>query len=63
MFPIPIPLETNKFVYNNTEESILCIDQIRQYYFMMTKDELAWCKTTDTSSYTVYMQTRTPFDV
>jgi hypothetical protein len=51
MIPIPIHLETTKFVYINTEESILCIDQIRQYYFMMTKEELARCKTTDASSY------------
>jgi hypothetical protein len=34
MVPISVALEHKKFVCIDTEESILYLDQVRQYYFM-----------------------------
>jgi hypothetical protein len=51
MIPTPVVLEPKKFLYIDTDESILRIDQTRQYYFMITNEELGQCKNTDTDSY------------
>jgi hypothetical protein len=51
MIPIPISLGNNKFVYINTDESILCLDQTRQYYFEMKTEELINCKNLDSRTY------------
>jgi hypothetical protein len=44
MVPIPIPLGNNKFMYIKTDESVLCLDQTRQYYFEINNNELNNCK-------------------
>jgi hypothetical protein len=51
MYPIPVPLKPNTFLYIETVESILCLDQARQFYLMLTEDELRQCKRKDSSSY------------
>ena len=51
MTPIPVALDLNKFLYIDTAESMLCLDQARQYYLMLTEDELRQCKTKDSNSY------------
>jgi hypothetical protein len=51
MIPIPITLGSNRFVYINTDESILCLDQTRQYYFKMKAEELNACKQLNARSY------------
>jgi hypothetical protein len=48
---IPIPLGNNKFMYINTDESILCLDQTRKYYFKMNAEELDNCKHLDARTY------------
>ena len=48
---ITIALENKKFLYIDGEESILCLDQVRQYYCMIEEAELYHCKTTMTQSY------------
>jgi hypothetical protein len=40
MIPIPVTLKPNTFLYIETVESILCLDQARQFYLMLTEDEL-----------------------
>jgi hypothetical protein len=45
---ISINLGSKEFLYIDTEESILCLDQTRQYYLMIDKAELYHCKTTTT---------------
>ena len=49
--PIPVALGSKRFLYIDTAESILCLDQARQYYFMLTEEEFGLCKTMDFSSY------------
>ena len=44
-------MENKKFVYVDTEESKLRLDQIRQYYIMTDEAELYHCKTTTTGLY------------
>jgi hypothetical protein len=44
MIPIPISLGNGKFAYVSTEETNLCIDQTRQYYFEISDTELDNCK-------------------
>ena len=51
MTPIPVALGLKRFLYIDTAESILCLDQARQYYFMLTEQEFGLCKTMDFSSY------------
>lgn len=41
MIPIPVPMNENSFLYIDIGESILCVDQARQYYFTMQESELA----------------------
>jgi len=40
-----------EFLYIDTKESILGLDQTRQYYFIRDEAELCYCKTTKTGSY------------
>jgi hypothetical protein len=51
MTPIPVALGSKRFLYIDTAESILCLDQAKQYYFMLTEQEFGLCKTMDFSSY------------
>ena len=44
-------LENKKFLYIDREESILCLDQTRLYYFIIDEAELYHCKTTTTVPY------------
>ena len=45
LLPLPLSVENNKFVYIETGNCILYIDQTRQYYFTTNQDELVHCKT------------------
>jgi hypothetical protein len=49
MIPVPISLGNNKFAYIGTDESNLCLDQARQYYFGIS-DEFNDCKTVDSQT-------------
>ena len=51
MIVISIALENKEFLYIDTEESILCLDQPRQYYLLIDEAELYHCKTKTTGSY------------
>jgi hypothetical protein len=48
LIAVSIDLGNKEFLYIDTEESILCLDQTRQYYLMIDKVELYHCKTTTT---------------
>ena len=37
---VSIVLENKEFLYTDTEESILCVDQIRQYCLMVDEDRM-----------------------
>jgi hypothetical protein len=45
VIPIPMRVDLDKFVYIDVGESVLCIDQAKQYYFGMAEGQLAECKT------------------
>jgi hypothetical protein len=47
MVPIPVALRNGKFTYVNIDETNLCIDQTRQYYFGMSNAEINNCKGID----------------
>jgi hypothetical protein len=51
MIPITVTLKPNTFLYIETVESILCLVQARQFYLMLTEDELRQCKRKDSSCY------------
>ena len=51
LIPISIVLENKGFLYIDTEESILCLDQNRQYYMIIDQTEFYRCKTTTTVPY------------
>jgi hypothetical protein len=44
MFPIPVPVDSEHFLYIDTRVSVLCLDQAKQCYFTMTEDKLLECK-------------------
>jgi hypothetical protein len=44
MIPVPISLGSYKFAYVNIEESNLCSDETRQYYFGISDSEFEKCK-------------------
>jgi len=44
MIPIPVPVDQEHFLYIDMRDSVLCLDQTKQYYFTMTNDELSKCK-------------------
>ena len=56
LIAVSIALGNKEFMYIDTEESILRLDQFRQYYFMINKAELCHCKTTTTGSYVCTVQ-------
>jgi len=43
--------ENKEFLYIDTEQSILCLDQTRLYYLMIDEAEFYHCKTTKTIPY------------
>jgi hypothetical protein len=45
---ISIALGNMEFLYIDREDSILCLDQTRQYYFMIDEAKLCHYKTTTT---------------
>jgi hypothetical protein len=47
MIPVPLALRNGKFAYVNTDETNLCIDQTRQYYFGISNAEINNCKSID----------------
>jgi len=51
LIPMSSALENKKLLYIDIEESILCLDETMQYYFMIDEAELCHCKTTTTGSY------------
>jgi hypothetical protein len=51
LIPLPVNLEANTFMYIETVEPILCIDQARQFYLMLNDDELRQCKKKDSNFY------------
>jgi hypothetical protein len=51
LIPLPIALDKDKFVYIETENQIMCIDQTRQYYFATTRDEINRCKSVKPGTY------------
>ena len=51
MIPIPVPVDQEHFLYIDMRESLLCLDQTKQYYFTMTDDELSRCKWAEPGRY------------
>jgi hypothetical protein len=51
MFPIPVPVDSEHFLYIDTRDAVLCLDQAKQYYFTMTGDELLKCKSAEPDRY------------
>ena len=51
MLPIPVPVDPEHFLYIDTRDSVLCLDQTKQYYFTMTEDELPKCKSAESDHY------------
>ena len=51
MIPIPVPVDQEHFLYIDVRDSVLCLDQIKQYYFTMTDDELSKCKLAEPGRY------------
>jgi hypothetical protein len=52
---VPIALRNKEFLYVDTEESTLCLDQTRLYYIIIDGAELYHCKTMTTVPY-IYTQ-------
>jgi len=51
MFPIPVPVDQVHFLYIDVRDSVLCLDQTRQYYFTMQEGELAKCNLAEPGRY------------
>jgi hypothetical protein len=51
VLPLPVEVEQRKFVYTESGNEILCIDQTRQYYFLTSREELRLCKVVQAKSY------------
>ena len=47
MVPIPLPVNHDHFVYIDVRDSVLCLDQTKQFYFTMQDSELTHCKPTE----------------
>jgi hypothetical protein len=60
MIPIPVPIDQEHFLYIDIRDSVLCLDQSKQYYFTMTDGELSKCKLAEPSRY-VCKHSRTMF--
>jgi hypothetical protein len=57
LIPLPITIEKNNFVYIETENKLLYVDQTREYYFSTDREDLRRCKTLEPNKY-VCKQTR-----
>jgi hypothetical protein len=44
LIPLPVKLDGSKFVYTEPGSNVLCIDQTRQYYFLIDREKLRLCK-------------------
>ena len=51
MFPIPVRVDPEHFLYIDTRDPVLCLDQTKQYYFTMTEDESPKCKLAESDHY------------
>ena len=51
MIPIPVPVNREHFLYIDVRDSVLCLDQDRQYYFTMSENELSKCKLAEPGYY------------
>jgi hypothetical protein len=51
LIPLPITRDDQKFVYIDTEGTMLYVDETRQYYFTTDREELDKCKSVKTGSY------------
>jgi hypothetical protein len=51
MIPIPMLVHQEHFLYIDVQDSVLCLDQTKQYYFTMTDGELSKCKLAEPSRY------------
>jgi hypothetical protein len=51
LIPLPVAKNNQKFVYIETEGSVLYVDETRQYYFTTNREELNKCKSVRTGSY------------
>jgi hypothetical protein len=58
MIPLPVPVDQEHFLYIDVKDSVLCLDQSKQYYFTMTDAELPKCKLAELD-YHVYTYQRT----
>ena len=47
MVPIPVPMDQEHFIYIDVRDSVLCLDQAKQYYFTMTDDALPKCRSAE----------------
>ena len=56
VIPLPVRVNQNNFVYIDVGDSVLCIDRAKQYYFTMTDNELAQCKTLEAEQYVCKLQ-------
>jgi hypothetical protein len=57
LIPLPVAIGQNKFIYIETENKLLYVDQTRQYYFMTDREELRRCKAIEPTRY-ICKQTR-----
>ena len=51
VIPLPVGIEKNRFVYLETGNELLYVDQIRQYYFATSREELRRCKSAEPNAY------------
>jgi hypothetical protein len=51
LIPLPILTDKNKFVYIETENQILYVDETRQYYFTAIREKLSKCKSAEAGVY------------
>jgi hypothetical protein len=48
---LPVKIEVSKFVYTEPRSNVLCIDQTRQYYFLIDREKLRLCKLAQANFY------------
>jgi hypothetical protein len=51
LIPFPVMIGQSKFMYIETDNKLLYVEQARQYYYMTDRDELRRCKTTELNKY------------
>ena len=44
LIPIPVPVNSEHFLYIDFKDDVLCLDQAKQFYFTLKEDELAECR-------------------